>query len=73
MSERESGATNQSELQPRSGGPVEPETKMWEGGFSPKAMYGTWLMSSLVTLAVLVGLMMATTSGMTVESAKVLW
>ncbi|MFN7735801.1 MAG: PH domain-containing protein [Pirellula sp.] len=73
MSERESGATNQSELQPRSGGPVEPETKMWEGGFSPKAMYGTWLMSSLVTLAVLVGLIVATTSGMTVESAKVLW
>lgn len=73
MAERGSGSIDPSELRPRSGGPVEPETKLWEGGFSPKAMYGTWLMSSLVSIAVLVGLIVATFSGMTVGSAKVLW
>jgi len=73
MAERDSGSMNQAEFQPRSGGPVEPETKMWEGGFSPKAMYGTWLFSAVISLAVLVGLIAATFSGMTVDSAKVLW
>lgn len=73
MSERESGSNNQSEFQPRSVGPVEPETKLWEGGFSPKAMYGAWLISSVISLAVILGLIVATIAGMTVESAKALW
>jgi uncharacterized membrane protein YdbT with pleckstrin-like domain len=49
---------NQSDLQPRSSGPVEPEAKLWEGGFSPKAMYGTWLISALVSLAILIALIL---------------
>jgi len=73
MSEREIGSTNPSEFQPRSVGPVEPETKMWEGGFSPKAMYGAWLISSVISLAVVLGLIVATIAGMSVESAKALW
>ena len=73
MSEREFGTTNPSEFQPRSVGPVEPETKMWEGGFSPKAMYGAWLISSVISLAVILGLIVATIAGMSVESAKPLW
>jgi len=73
MAERESGSMNPSELQTRGVGPVEPESKMWEGGFSPKAMYGTWLMSSLVSLAVLVGLIAATFSGVTIDAVKGLW
>ena len=71
MSEREIGSTNPSEFQPRSVGPVEPETKMWEGGFSPKAMYGAWLISSVISLAVILGLIVATIAGMSVESGSI--
>jgi membrane protein YdbS with pleckstrin-like domain len=46
----------QAEFQPRSNAPQEPETKLWEGGFSPKAMYGTWLLSALLTAGVLAAL-----------------
>lgn len=43
----------QSEFQPRVGMPQEPENKLWEGGYSAKAMYGTWLILAAVTLAVI--------------------
>jgi len=43
----------QSEFQPRGASPLEPEQKLWEGGYSAKAMYGTWLILAAVTLAVL--------------------
>ncbi|MEI8212258.1 MAG: PH domain-containing protein [Planctomycetota bacterium] len=57
MTDKNADITNpQSEFQPRSNAPVEPETKLWEGGFSPKAMYGTWLLSSLVTAGILAAL-----------------
>lgn len=46
----------QTEFQPRSNAPVEPETKLWEGGFSPKAMYGTWLLSAILTAGILAAL-----------------
>jgi membrane protein YdbS with pleckstrin-like domain len=46
----------QAEFQPRSNAPQEPETKLWEGGFSPKAMYGTWLLSAILTAGVLAAL-----------------
>ncbi|MFO0920987.1 MAG: hypothetical protein U0905_00660 [Pirellulales bacterium] len=29
---------------------TEPETSLWQGGFSPKAMVGTWLFSLIVTI-----------------------
>jgi len=38
---------------------MEPETDLWTGGFSPKAMIGTWLLSALFSIAVLVVLVLA--------------
>lgn len=32
-----------------------PERSLWQGGYSPKAMYGTWLISIVVTVASLIG------------------
>jgi uncharacterized membrane protein YdbT with pleckstrin-like domain len=49
---------NPSELQPKSSANTEPEVKLWEGGFSPKAMYGTWLVSALVSLGILLALIL---------------
>ena len=43
----------QSEFQPRVGMSLEPENRLWEGGYSAKAMYGTWLILAAVTLAVI--------------------
>ena len=31
-----------------------PERKLWTGGYSPKAMYGTWLLTIVVSIAALV-------------------
>jgi membrane protein YdbS with pleckstrin-like domain len=31
--------------------PDEPETHLWQGGFSPKAMIGYWVMAALATIA----------------------
>ena len=31
------------------------EKSLWQGGYSPKAMYGTWLLSALGAIAILVG------------------
>ena len=39
-----------SQFQPRIPLPQEPEHKLWEGGYSAKAMYGTWMTLLLVTL-----------------------
>jgi hypothetical protein len=33
---------------------AEPEHDLWRGGYSPKAMYGSWLGAALLTLAVVV-------------------
>lgn len=38
-------------IRQRGGSPDEPETKLWNGGFSPKAMIGYWLMAALFTVA----------------------
>ena len=35
-------------------GPSEPERPLWEGTYSPKAMYGSWLLAILVTIAAIV-------------------
>jgi uncharacterized membrane protein YdbT with pleckstrin-like domain len=32
-----------------------PERSLWQGGYSPKAMYGTWLLTVIITIAALVG------------------
>ncbi|MFO0944133.1 MAG: hypothetical protein U0930_25775 [Pirellulales bacterium] len=31
-----------------------PERSLWTGGYSPKAMYGSWVITALITVAVLV-------------------
>ncbi len=33
---------------------VPPERSLWKGGYSPKAMYGTWVISALLTIVALV-------------------
>ena len=38
--------------------PASAERSLWRGGYSAKAMYGTWLLSAVVTIAALVGLAM---------------
>ncbi|QDU26123.1 Bacterial membrane flanked domain protein [Anatilimnocola aggregata] len=38
-------------LKGRGAAPDEPETHLWAGGFSPKAMIGHWLLAALVTVA----------------------
>ncbi|MFY7877026.1 MAG: PH domain-containing protein [Pirellula sp.] len=52
---------------------MEPETDLWTGGFSPKAMIGTWLLSALFSVAVLVVLVMAPTLLGDQVPLKVLW
>jgi membrane protein YdbS with pleckstrin-like domain len=32
----------------------EPEQTLWEGGYSPKAMFGTWLIVAIISVALLV-------------------
>ena len=48
----------QSEFQPRAALPQEPEQKLWEGGYSPKAMYGTWLTLALVSVALIAAMIL---------------
>jgi len=43
----------QSEFQPRAPLPQEPEHKLWEGGYSAKAMYGTWLALAVISVGVI--------------------
>jgi uncharacterized membrane protein YdbT with pleckstrin-like domain len=33
---------------------TEPEQELWRGGFSPKAMYGTWMVAVFITAAAVV-------------------
>lgn len=33
---------------------TEPETTLWQGGYSPKAMIGTWILSILFTIVIIV-------------------
>ncbi len=36
-----------------------PERSLWKGGYSPKAMYGTWLLTTLLTIAAIAGVYIA--------------
>jgi len=63
----------QSDLQPRMDNPNEPESKLWEGGYSPKAMYGTWLVSALVTLGVGVALLLVPLADTVKLSTQAIW
>lgn len=44
---------DRSRLSPR-GAADTPEQDLWQGGYSPKAMLGTWVVSGLITIACLV-------------------
>ena len=37
-------------MRQRGSTPDEPETKLWSGGFSPKAMIGYWLLAAVITV-----------------------
>jgi uncharacterized membrane protein YdbT with pleckstrin-like domain len=60
MSEQQINPANspQSALQPRPGIANEPEVPLWHGGYSPKAMVGTWIVSIFISAAVLVALIL---------------
>ncbi|MEM7477398.1 MAG: PH domain-containing protein, partial [Planctomycetota bacterium] len=32
-----------------------PESSLWKGGYSPKAMYGSWLLTALASIGIVVG------------------
>lgn len=64
---------NQSELQPKSTGANEPESKLWEGGFSAKAMYGTWLISMIVSVAILIALVLIPWSEVLEVPMNLIW
>lgn len=42
----------------RQGEDEQPETDIWQGGFSSRAMFGNWLMAAVVTVVALVAVMM---------------
>lgn len=64
---------NPNNLQAKTDTPHEPERKLWEGGFSVKAMYGTWLISALVSLAVILALILVPWGDVMEVSPTVLW
>lgn len=37
---------------------VPPERSLWKGGYSPKAMYGTWLLCGVLSIGILIGVAM---------------
>jgi uncharacterized membrane protein YdbT with pleckstrin-like domain len=43
------------ELQSRQGGNDDVEVDMWSGGYSPKAMLGTWLGTGLLSILAIIG------------------
>ncbi|MEZ6135528.1 MAG: PH domain-containing protein [Pirellulaceae bacterium] len=43
------------------------ERSLWKGGYSPKAMYGTWVISAVVTIAILVGV------GLLAKEQRTVW
>ncbi|MFK7738619.1 MAG: PH domain-containing protein [Pirellulaceae bacterium] len=48
---------------------VPPERSLWKGGYSPKAMYGAWVISGLATIGLIVaGVMFATG-----DNASTIW
>ena len=42
------------------------ERSLWKGGYSPKAMYGTWLIAAVVTIAAVTGVALLSPGGQTI-------
>lgn len=52
----------------------EPEEELWSGGFSPKAMVGTWVLTGLITIGLLIAALIVPFSPLAaVVIALVLW
>ncbi len=60
-------------LQKTSGAPIEPETHLWSGGYSPKAMFGTWILSLISSVIVVVAIGLAPTFMPNFEGTQILW
>ncbi len=43
--------------------PAPPERSLWKGGYSPKAMYGTWLSTALVSILAIAGVVVLGRAG----------
>ena len=63
----------QSEFQPKVPLPQEPEHKLWEGGYSPKAMYGPWLTLGVISIAAIVALILLPILGVIPEAKPLFW
>lgn len=48
---------------------VTPERSLWKGGYSPKAMYGTWVIAAIVTIVALVAVAMLAKG----ENSQTIW
>ncbi len=42
------------------------ERSLWKGGYSPKAMYGTWVIATVVTIAAIAGVALLSPGGQTI-------
>lgn len=53
------------------------ERSLWKGGYSPKAMYGTWVISTIITIAAIAGIALLSPGGQTIwlitGAAILLW
>ena len=67
------GTPLQSEFQPRAATNQEPEHKLWEGGYSPKAMYGTWLTLGIITVGSILALILLPTLGAMPAGNQMIW
>ncbi len=63
----------QSKMLNRGGNPNEPEAKLWEGGYSPKAMYGTWLISAIISVGIIIALALLPWTEWTELSSSAIW
>jgi len=53
--------------------PPEPEEDLWAGGYSPKAMLGTWLLSIVATISIIAALLLVPEKFVSNVSPKTLW
>jgi membrane protein YdbS with pleckstrin-like domain len=54
LAEGEAPAGRAAGLAPRQGESVEDERELWEGGYSPKAMVGVWVLLAIVSVAIVI-------------------
>lgn len=50
----------------KNAGATPAERSLWKGGYSPKAMYGTWAISAAVTIAAITGVALLSPGGQTI-------